>query len=356
MVSALDRKVFRDLLRLKGQVLTVALVVACGTAGYVAFQSTWDSLEYTRASYYQRYRFAGAFVHLKRAPESIAARLERIPGVARVYTRVVQSINLPIAGPVQPPIGEIVSLPSAGQPPLNQLVLEAGRMPEPARKDEAVLLTAFARRFHIQPGDTLPAVVNGTLRTLQVVGLASSPEYVYPIPPGGELQADDERFAVLWMDREAIAPVFQMEGAFNDAVFALQPGASETPILREIERILEPYGGLTAVARERQPSNYVVVQEMQQLRTWATVVPLIFLSISAFLVNVVLSRLVSLQRPDIATLKAVGYSNWQVGLHFFKLVTVFVLLGSILGVVLGAVLGRGLTGVYTGVLDRKSVV
>lgn len=349
MVSALDRKLLRDLLHLKGQVLTVALVIACGIAGYVAFQSTWHSLEYSKAAYYERFRFATAFVHLKRAPESIAARLERIPGVARVYTRVVQDINLPIAGPVHPPIGEIVSLPAGGQPPLNQLVLEAGRMPESDRKDEAVLLTAFAQRFRIEPGDTLPAVINGTLRTLQVVGLASSPEYVYPVPPGGEFQADDERFAVLWMNRAMIAPAFQMEGAFNDAVFSLQPGALETPILREIERILEPYGGLTAVGRGRQSSNYVVVEEMEQLRTWATVVPLIFLSVSAFLVNVVLSRLVSLQRPEIATLKAVGYSDWKIGLHFFKLVSVFVLLGSVLGVALGALLGRGLTGLYTGV-------
>lgn len=349
MVSALDRKLFRDLVHLKGQVLTVALVVACGIAGYVAFQSTWHSLEYSKAAYYERYRFANAFVHLKRAPESVAARLERIPGVARVHTRVVQDINLPIAGPLQPPIGEIVSLPAGGQPPLNQLVLEAGRMPEPDRKDETVLLTAFAQRFRIEPGDTLPAVVNGTLRTLQVVGLASSPEYVYPVPPGGEFQADDERFAVLWMNRETIAPAFQMEGAFNDAVFSLQPGAAETPILREIERILEPYGGLTAVGRGRQPSNYVVVEEMEQLRTWATVVPLIFLSVSAFLVNVVLSRLVSLQRPEIATLKAVGYSDWGIGLHFLKLVSVVVLLGTILGLALGTVLGRSLTGLYTGV-------
>ena len=347
MVSALDRKLFRDLLRLKGQVVTVALVVACGIAGYIAFQSTWHSLELSKSDYYEHYRFAEAFVRLKRAPESVADQLERIPGVARVYTRIVQDINLPIHGPVQPPIGEIVSLPEGREPPLNQLVIEAGRMPEPDRSNEAVLLTTFAHRFNVEPGDTLPAILNGTLRTLQIVGLASSPEYVYPMPPGGEFQADDERFAVLWMDRKAVAPTCQMEGAFNDAVFSLQPGAPEAPILREIERILEPYGALTAVARARQPSNYVVVEEMEQLRTWATVVPLIFLSVSAFLVNVVLSRLVSLQRAEIATLKAVGYSNWNVGLHFFKLVAVFVLLGSLVGVALGAVLGRGLTGLYT---------
>jgi putative ABC transport system permease protein len=349
MVKALDRKLLRDLVHLKGQVVTVALVVACGIAGYVAFRSTWHSLKLSKAQYYEQYRFADAFVHLKRAPESVAARLEGIAGVARVYTRLVQAINLPIAGPVQPPFGQIVSLPAGTQPPLNRLVLEGGRMPEPGRTDQAVLLTAFARRFQIEPGDSLPAVVNGTLRTLHVSGLASSPEYVYPIPPGGGLQSEEDRFAVLWMDRTAIAPSFQMEGAFNDAVFSLQPGASETPILREIDRILEPYGGVTAVGQGRQESNYIVTEEMEQLRTWATVVPLIFLSVSAFLVNMVLSRLVSLQRPEIATLKAVGYSDWDIGFHFLKLVCVFVLLGSVLGIAMGVVLGRGLTGLYTDV-------
>jgi putative ABC transport system permease protein len=348
MVKALDRKLLRDLAQLKGQVLTVALVVACGISGFVAFRSTWASLRVSRDSYYERYRFGDAFVHLKRAPEAVAARLEDLPGVARVYTRVVQTISIPMAGQVQPPIGEIVSLPS-GPPPLNQLFISRGRMPDPTRGDEALLLAAFADRYHLGPGDSLPAVINGTQRQLRIVGLATSPEFVYPLPPGAGLSSDDARFAVLWMDRTGIAPAFQMDGAFNDVVFRLQPDASERSVLADIDRVLDPYGGLPAVGRGRQPSNYVVIEEMEQLRAWATVVPAIFLSVSAFLVNVVLSRLVSLQRPEIATLKAMGYSDWSIGYHFIKLVSVFVLLGAILGVALGAVLGRGLTSIYTSV-------
>jgi putative ABC transport system permease protein len=346
VVTTLDRKLFRELVQLKGQVLTVALVVACGVAGFVTFQSTWDSLERSRNAYYDRYHFADAFVRLKRAPERVAGLLEAIPGVAMVHTRVVQTINLPLPGRLQSPIGQIVSLPGGDQPPLNRLILEAGRLPEAGGSEEAVLLTAFARRNGIVPGDRIPAVINGKLRDLDVVGLASSPEFVYPQPPGAGTFVDDERFAVLWMDRAVVAPAFQMEGAFNDVVFRLQPGASEEAVLREVDRVLEPYGGFTAVGRARQVSNYIVQEEMGQLRAWATVVPLIFLSVSAFLVNVVLSRLVSLQRPEIATLKAVGYPDREIGLHYLKLVSAFVLLGAVLGVGLGAVLGRGLTQLY----------
>jgi len=189
-------------------------------------------------------------------------------------------------------------------------------------------------------------VINGELRRLLIVGLASSPEFVYPMPPGGSMGVDDQRFAVLWMDRGAVAPAFQMEGAFNDVVIRMEPGASQQAVLSEVDRLLDRYGGLASVGRSRQPSNDILEQEMGQLRTWATIAPLIFLGVSAFLVNVVLSRLVQLQRPEIAAFKALGYGDREIGFHYLKLVAIVVLLGAVLGIGVGAWLGRGLTGVY----------
>ncbi len=346
MVRAIDRKLLRDLAALKGQVATIALVVACGIASYVTLQSTWASLQRSTTAFYLDYRFGDAFVHLKRAPESVRDQLEEIPGVALVYTRVVEAVTLPLADQAQPPLAEVVTLPPGGVPPLGRLVLHAGRMVEPGRADEAVLLAGFAERHGFGPGDTLPVVLNQERRDLVIVGLADSPEFIYPLPPGGAAGVDDERFAVLWMDRQAIAPAFQMEGAFNDVVLRLQPGASEAAVLREVDLALDRYGGFSAVGRARQPSNDILDDEMEQLRTWATVVPLIFLSVSAFLVNVVLARLVQLQRPEIATLKAVGYSDREVGWHFMKMVMLVVLLGALIGIGAGAWLGHGLTGVY----------
>lgn len=349
MVRAIDRKLLRDLRQLRGQVVTIALVVACGIASYVTLQSTYASLERSMARYYLEHRFGDVFVHLERAPEEVRKQLEAVAGVALVYTRVVEAVTLPIAGKDQPPLAEVVTLPAGGEPPLERISLEAGRLPEPGRADEAVLLALFAERYGIRPGDTLPVVLNQERRRLAIVGLGSSPEFIYPIPPGGAAGVDDERFAVLWMDRGAIAPAFQMEGAFNDVILRLQPGASEAAVLREVDRVLDRYGGLSAIGRARQPSNDILDDEMGQLSTWATVVPLIFLGVSAFLVNVVLARLVQLQRPEIAALKALGYGDRDVGLHYLKLVTVVVLLGAALGLGFGAWLGAGLTGIYAGI-------
>jgi putative ABC transport system permease protein len=351
----LDRKLLRDLGTMKGQVLTIALVVASGITSFVCLQSTWDSLEVSRETYYTRYRFGDVFVHLKRAPDPVHDRLAAIPGVARAYTRVVETVRLPLEGARQPPIGEIVTLPAGGDAPLNAVLVRRGRMPEPGRSGEALLLTAFARRYGIEPGDTLPAVINGVRRVLRIVGLADSPEFVYAIPPAGEI-TDDRRFAVLWMDRESVAPAFQLDGAFNDAVLALQPGASAAAVRAAADRVLDPYGGLGAVSRERQVSHYTLTGELDQLRSFATWVPLIFLGVSAFLVNVVLSRLVILQRGQIASLKAIGYANAQIGLHFLKLVALLVLIGTVLGTVFGAWLGRELTQVYADVFHFPLLV
>ncbi len=346
-MRALDRKLLRDLRHLQGQVATIALVVACGIAAFVSLQSTWASLERSRIAYYTQYRFGDVFVHLERAPDAVRRRLEAIPGVAEVYVRLVEGVTLPLPSEGQPPpIAEVVSLPAAGQPPLGRLVVQAGRLPSPSRSDEAVLLSRFAERWKLTVGDTVPVVLNGELRRLAIVGLAGSPEFIYPIPRGGGVGVDDQRFAVLWMDRQAVAPVFRMEGVFNDAVLRLQPGASEAAVLREVDRILDPYGGLPAVGRARQPSHAIVTDEMVQLRTWALIVPAIFLAVSAFLVNVVLARLVNLQRPEIAALKALGYRDAEIGVHFLKLVTVVVLIGAVLGVAIGGWLGSELTGIY----------
>ena len=59
-MKAIDTKLWRDILRLKGQVLTIALVVAAGIASYVTMRSAWASMESMRSSYYEGYRFADA--------------------------------------------------------------------------------------------------------------------------------------------------------------------------------------------------------------------------------------------------------------------------------------------------------
>jgi len=344
-VSMLDRKLRRDLWRLKGQVATIALVLACGIMAMIMLRSTWSSLLGARDAYYDRYRFADVFAHLQRAPDAVARRLEELPGVAVAHPRIVEDVMVPMPGEPDPITGRVVSIPDDGPPPLNGLYLRAGRMPTPGVADEAVILEQFAEAHGLSPGARLPVVINGRLRSVIVVGIALSPEYVLAMS-GREFAPDKRRFVVLWMLHGEVAPAFRMEGAFNDISLRLEPGASLPAVIEAVDRELSRYGGLHAIGRDKQMSNYALTNELSVLRSLALMIPAVFLLVSAFLVNVVVSRLVFLERTQIAVLKALGFSDRRIGLHYLGLVALIVAIASALGLALGVRASGWMTDLY----------
>jgi putative ABC transport system permease protein len=311
-------------------------------------RGTYASLEGARDAYYDRYRFGHVFAHVERAPESTARRLERLPGVALVQTRITEEVTLPIEGLERAAYGQLLSVPPEGEPVANALHMVAGVGPAPGHDDEVVVLDAFARAHGLGLGQRLPVVLNAKLRSLRVVGVAQSPEFVYAIRPGA-LADDPRRYAVLWMSRPVVASAFDLGGAFNDVSLRLQPDASEAAALAAVERVLAPYGSRGAVARKDQPSNRILTGELSQLGALAAMVPLVFLGVAAFLINMVLARLITLQRAEIAALKAVGYTNGEVARHYLGLVAVVMVPGALLGIAGGWWLGRIVLGFYQAV-------
>jgi putative ABC transport system permease protein len=333
-VKALDRKLWRDLWHLRGQALAIALVVACGVATVVTARVGYESLLVSQADYYARYRFAEVFAQLERAPEALRSELAAIPGVAAVQTRVVAEVTLDVPGLAEPATGRLVSVPERRVPVLNDVHLRRGRWIEPGRRDEVIASEAFVEANGLEVGDRIGAVLNGRWEELHIVGVGLSPEYVYELQ-GTNLFPDNRRFGVLWMSREALGPAFQMDGAFDDVALRLLPGASEEEVIARVDRLLERWGGLGAYGRDDQISHRFLSDEIRQNRVFGTVLPAIFLGVAAFLLHIVLSRLVATQREQIAVLKAFGYAPLRIGVHYLELALVCVAAGSLLGVALG---------------------
>lgn len=345
-MKALTRKALRDLWHLRSQALAIALVIAGGIANLVMSQATLRSLEATRDRFYAEQSFADAWVSLKRAPEALADRLAGIDGVARVETRVLAAGNLAVEGFDAPIRAQVLSLPGPSvESPLNRVRLEEGRLPTPGAGSEVLVSEAFAEAQGLRPGSTIRATIHGRSRTLEIVGTARSPEFVYQIAPGATFP-DFRRYAVLWMDRGAIEAALDMDGAFNQAVFRLAPGARPDEVLAAIDRIVDRQGGLGAITREYQLSHRFLNHEFQQLGTMAWLFPTIFLSVAAFLINVVVSRLIGMQRDQIAILKAFGYGPGAIATHYALVVGLIATFGTAIGIAGGAVLGEWLSGVY----------
>jgi putative ABC transport system permease protein len=354
LVSALNRKLLRDVGRMKAQILTIALVLAGGITSFISLRGTYASLLRSRDAYYDRQRFAQVFAQLERAPESIAARIEALPGVASVQTRISKEVSLPIEGMDRPASGRLLSLPAAGEPATNAVHLRTGRLPARDRDDEVLVLEAFAEAHGLAPGHRIPAVINGKLRRLRVAGVALSPEFIYALRPGA-IADDPARYAVLWMNRAPLASAFQLDGSFDEVSLLLQPGASEREVRAALDRLLLPYGCDGAIGREDQASHAMLTAELGLLGGLAGMMPMIFLGVAAFLVYMVLARLIALQRPEIATLKAVGYGNGALRAHFAGLVAAVLLPGSVLGLAGGWALGRLMLDLYASVFRFPDV-
>lgn len=349
--SALTRKLLRDLWNLRAQALAIAAVVAGGVAMWVISFSTIDSLEATQRAFYRDYRFTEVFAQVTRAPDRVAERAARLPGVRAVEARVSGQARLAIEGFDDPITARLVSIPERGPPRLNRLHLRSGRLPAPGRDDEVVISEPFAEAHGLEPGARIEARVEATIhgrrRTLDVVGIGLSPEFVYQIQPGG-LFPDYARYAIGWMREPALAAAWDMEGAFNDLVVKLDPGVRPEAVIPALDRLLAPYGGTGAYGREDQVSHEYLSQELEGLRGTALIVPLLFLGVAAFLLNVVTGRVVQQQREQIAVLKAFGYANRAVGAHYLSLVALMVLLGAAPGLALGAWAGHGMAELYSG--------
>jgi putative ABC transport system permease protein len=344
-LTSLNRKLLRDLWQMKAQALAIAMVVASGVAMFVMYLSAFSSLRATQRSYYEQQRFADVFATLKRAPLSLAAEVAAIPGVSAVEARVVTNVTLDLEGMVEPATGRLLSIPATRRPRVNDLFVRRGRWIEPGRSDEVLASEAFVTAHGLAPGDHVRAVINGRLRRLTIVGVALSPEFIYSIRPG-ELIPDDRLFGIFWMEREALASAFDMEGGFNDLALDLAAGASSEAVVERLDHLLEPYGGLGALPRALQLSHWTLENELAQLQSFGFMLPLIFLTVAAFILNVALTRALALQRPQIAALKALGYGNRELGWHYLKWALAIGAIGVVVGVAGGAWLGSTLIELY----------
>ncbi|TWT87790.1 ABC transporter permease [Stieleria varia] len=329
-MKSLDRMLLADVRRMWRQGLAISTLLACGIAVFVMSNTTMKSLSWSQQSYYHDGHFADLFVQLVRAPNHIADRVAAIDGVQRVQPRVVRRVLLNIPEMVEPASCQLVSIEGDQSDSINRVFLRKGRLPNDSERAEVVVSELFAESHGFQPGDHVEAIIGQRYERLRIVGIGLSAEYVYVVQPG-MLVTDDRRSGVLWMSRRQMEAAFSMEGAFNDLAIQLRSFASVPKVIEQIDTLTKPYGGTGAFDRGDQPSHRRVSDELYQLRTMAYVLPTIFLAVSAFLFNIVFSRLVQQQKEQIATLRAFGYLPREIAGHYIKMVTLLVGVGAIAG-------------------------
>jgi putative ABC transport system permease protein len=344
-MRALDIKLMRDLQRLWPQALAIALVMAAGVATLILGVGAYDSLSTTRARYYEANAFADIFANLTRAPNTLRPEIAAIDGVAAAETRIEKIALADLPGMAEPASVLLVSLPDYRPQALNRIHLVSGRLPDPETGNEAVASKGFAEAHGLREGSTIRVLINGRQRELKISGRALSPEFIYALGPGA-LMPDERRYGILWMPEKVLAPAYDLDGAFNAVSLRLIAGVNPDRIIAALDRLLDRYGGRGAYPRKDQQSHAFLDAELQQLRAMSRILPPIFLLVSAFLVNMTLSRLIALEREQIGLLKAMGYSAFSIARHYAGFVSLIALLGIAIGMAAGTWLGVGMTKLY----------
>lgn len=354
-MQAIDRKLLRDFKRLWVQALAIALVLACGVAILLTSIGMYDALSTTRAAYYERNRFADVFVDAKRVPDSLLPEIAQIDGVLSVEPRIVGGAILDIPGWARTAVGQVLSYPEDGAPVLNVPLLVSGRFPDPGAVDEVVVNAPFAEAHAFELGGVFEANMQGQKRELTIVGTVLSPEFVYTIGPGA-MMPDNEAYGIIWMPERAAAAAYDMTGAFNQLSLALAKGMREEPVIDALDDILEPYGSLGAYGRADQVSDAFLDAEISQMRGMAMILPPIFFAISGFLVSMVMGRIIALERSEIGLLKAIGYSNTEICLHYLMLAGLIAVVGVVIGWIAGTALARDTATAYAEFFDFPYVI
>lgn len=347
-MQALDRKLLRDFRRLWVQALAIAMVLACGVAILLTAVGMHQALESTQDAYYGRNRFADVFASARRVPDSLLPELAAVNGVVALDARVSGFANLELPGRVKGAVGRILSLPKAGMPQLNVPVLRSGRWPD--APGEVAVNEPFAKSNGFAAGDSFLANLDGSKRRLTITGTALSPEFIYTLGPGA-LMPDSETFGIIWMRPQEAEAAFDMTGAFNDLTLKIARGVRPEEVVFRLDQLLEPYGGQGAILRDQQGSHAIIDAEISQLKGTAMVLPPIFFGISAFLVSMVMGRIVALERAEIGLLKAIGYSDFEVCLHYLMLAALVAFAGIAIGWAAGTWLSRSLAVLYARFFD-----
>ena len=348
----LNRKLRRDIIRLKGMIVAVVSIIAVGTSSYVGMLATYNNLDNAKIRYYSQCRMADFWVDLKKAPKTELAQLLEIPGISELRARISFPVVVDLEGVDKPISGVVISMPSEPAPVINSIVMRQGSYFTSDRRNEVIVSEPFAKARKVKPGTFIHLVMNGQRKELFVVGTAISSEHIYLAPPGGIVDNPME-YGAFFIKRDYAEDVFGFHGAYNNLVGLLTPEARENPqlVFNELNRQLDPYGVFMVTPLKLQFSNLTLTSEMGGLQSMATMFPILFLSVAALVLNVLMTRLAEQQRTIVGTLKAMGYRNRQILAHFIKFGLVVGVLGGIAGCLLGFWISGSMTTMYGGVFE-----
>jgi len=356
-MGVLDHKLRRDIGQSWGMLLAVSAIIAVGIGCFIGMLSASRNLQLAKNQYYASNRLADFWIDLKKAPVEEVERLAAVAGVSEIRTRIQFRVVLDLPDADKPVGAMVISMPDEPAPVINNIIVRKGTYFTHGRVNEVIVSEKFAAARRIEPGDRIHAVLNNQHEELIVVGTAISAEFVYMTSPGSLID-EPESYGLMYVKRSFAEDTFGFNSACNSVVGLLAPESRDESarIVEAVARRLEPFGIFISLPRAEQFSPMIVDGELKQLRTMAVMLPSFFLVVAALVLNVLMTRLAEQQRTIIGTLKALGYDNRALMMHFLKFAGAAGVAGGLMGCLIGYGLAGAMTAMYVGFFSFPHLV
>jgi len=341
----LKRKMLRDIRENKGAYLACTAIIVIGLLVFTAFSLAMDNLQVSQATFYREHHFADGFVTVQSMPYNRVDELRKLPGIDTVQGRLVQDVRVLFPGRTESTYLRLVTLDLDQSPLLNGAELLQGESLPEDRTAIWVDNNFFAAN-ELNLGQELEVIIGGAKRELAVAGTARSPEFVYAMRTAAEIYPNPELFGIAFIAYDVMEALGGEGRVVNDLVFTLQPGADFETVEEDLKAVLQPYGPVSIVPRSEQLSHMMLTQELMGLEGVATTMPVMFLAVSAVILYITLRRMIERQRGQIGTLKALGYTRWEIMTHYLSYALLIGGAGGIAGGILGVLLSFYFTDMY----------
>lgn len=322
------KNVFRLARQNKGSFLGAVFIIAIGIFIFVSMMDTLKNLKSQVELYYEESGMADIFAVVSGISDTELAGLLELPGIADASGKMAEDVRLLADG--QEEIVTVHLLSYDTEDSLNRLTLsEAGGALETSEK--LYLGSRMEGVYGYGSGETLRLLWNGEAVEFKFAGTCSGPDYIYSIPPGGAMVPDGEVYDIAVIDRTRMEEMTGRKDSLNELGFKLEPGYTFEDVKGALTKKLEANGLLSLTAKEDQASYNMVDGEMGELISVGTILPVLFMAISVFMLYVVLKKMIDRDKSLIGTMKAFGLTDRE-------LMGAYLLEGALAGAA-GAVLG-----------------
>ncbi|WP_444659322.1 ABC transporter permease [Caproiciproducens sp. R2] len=346
------KQAVRGVWRSRKSYLACIVLLAMGIMVYVSYQLLYVNLSSAQKQFYASQRFADGFASVDAIPAGAVKNLSDIKGISRMDSSITLDARVVGLSDTKIVTLRLNSFDPEAPERLNNFVLEKGTVPE---SGGLLIGQTFAAANKLAVGDTVRLIVNGQEIERQITGIAQSPEYVYVIPDTGQLLPDDSAFGFAFVPAADLETLGSGRGIANRLSFLLEKGATFRQVEAPLREALEPYGLRSLAARKDQPSHAMLQQEIDQLGNMSTSIPTVFIVMAVLILYIMLKRMIEQERMQIGTLKAFGFSNWTIVLHYLSYGGVTGAVGGAAGVLLGLVMTGGMTELYLDYFSLPSI-